>query len=108
MKRHKLGDMRGGWFVGQFEPTVLKLAACEVAVKRYRTGDCEAAHVHRLATELTLVVSGRVTMNGETFGEGDIIELAAGEPGEFRVLEDAITVVVKSPSVPSDKHVLKD
>ena len=104
MKRHRLNDMRGGWFVGQFEPTVLKLAACEVAVKRYRAGDHEPLHVHRLAVELTLVVSGRVTMNGEPFGEGDIIELAPGEPGEFRVLEDAVTVVVKSPSIPSDKH----
>lgn len=108
MKRHRLDDMRGGWFVGQFEPAALRLAACEVAVKRYRAGDHEPSHVHRLAVELTLVISGRVTMNGEAFGEGDIIELAAGEPGEFRVLEDAITVVVKSPSVPSDKHVLKD
>jgi anti-sigma factor ChrR (cupin superfamily) len=108
MRRYKLGDMRGGWFVGQFEPTVLKLPECEVAVKRYRAGDHEPTHVHRLAVELTLIVSGRVTMNGEAFGEGDIVELAAGEPCEFRVLEDAITVVVKSPSVPSDKHVLKD
>lgn len=98
--------MRGGWFVGNFEPSVLKLAECEIAVKRYRAGDREAAHVHRLATELTLIVSGRVTMNDEAFGEGDIIELAPGEAGEFRALEDAVTVVVKSPSVPSDKHVL--
>lgn len=106
MKKHRLGDMRGGWFVGQFEPSVLKLAECEVAVKRYRAGDHEPAHVHRVAVELTLVVSGRVTMNGLPFGEGDIVELAPGEPGEFRVLEDAVTVVVKSPSVASDKHVL--
>jgi len=108
MKRHKLGDMRGGWFVGNFEPTLLKLADCEVAVKRYGAGDHEPTHVHRLSVELTLIISGRVTMNGEAFGGGDIIELAPGEPGEFRVLEDAITVVVKSPSVPSDKHELKD
>jgi anti-sigma factor ChrR (cupin superfamily) len=104
MKNHKLGDMRGGWFVGQFEPVVLRLAECEVALKRYRAGDEEPSHVHRLAVELTLIVSGRVTMNGEAFGEGDIIELAPGEPGDFRVLEDTVTVVVKSPSVPSDKH----
>jgi len=107
MKKHELGDMRGGWFVGQFEPSVLKLTQCEVAVKHYRAGDREAAHVHRLATELTVIVFGRVTMNGQAFGEGDIIELAPGEPGEFRVLEDAVTVVVKSPSVASDKHVLE-
>ncbi len=104
MKRYKLDDMRGGWFVGQFEPSALKLDACEVAVKRYRAGDCEAPHVHRIAVELTLVLQGRVMMNGQPFGAGDIIELAPGETGDFRALEDAVTVVVKSPSVPSDKH----
>ncbi len=107
MKRHNLADMRGGWFVGQFEPSVLKLTECEVAVKRYSAGAREAAHVHKLATKLTLIVSGRVTMNGQVFGEGEIIELAPGEPGEFGVLEDTVTVVVKSPSVSSDKHALQ-
>jgi hypothetical protein len=94
MQTYKLSDMHGGWFVGQFEPSVLKLAECEVAVKRYRAGDHEAPHVHRLATELTLVVSGRVVMNQRSFGTGDIIVLAPGEPAEFSVLEDAVTVVV--------------
>lgn len=101
----KLKDMRGGWFVGQFEPTCLSLKECEVAVKHYRAGDAEPRHVHRIATELTLVVSGKVTFNDETFSAGDIVCLNPGEPAIFAVLEDAVTVVVKSPSVPSDKYI---
>src|SRR5690242_17609641 len=104
MRKYKLGDMRGGWFVGQFDPSVLKLDSCEVAVKRYRAGDKEPRHVHRLATELTLILSGKVRMNGQPFGDGDIVALEPGEPADFEVLEDSVTVVVKSPSVPSDKH----
>lgn len=106
MRRYALADMKGGWFVGDFTPSCLPLKECEVAVKRYRAGDREARHVHRVSTELTLIVSGRVQMNQEVFREGEIIVLAPGEPGEFRVLEDAITVVVKSPSVASDKHLV--
>lgn len=106
MQRYALSDMKGGWFVGDFTPSCLHLKECEVAVKRYRAGDREPRHVHRVSTELTLVLSGRVRMNREVFREGEIIKLAPGEPGEFDVLEDAITVVVKSPSVPSDKHLL--
>lgn len=108
MRRYALVDMKGGWFVGDFTPSCLPLKECEVAVKRYRAGEHEARHVHRISTELTVIVSGRVQMNQEVFREGEIIVLAPGEPGEFHVLEDAITVVVKSPSIPSDKYVLTE
>lgn len=104
MEVRHLKDMRGGWFVGQFEPTCLALEHCEVAVKHYRAGDTEPRHVHRIATELTLVVTGRVMLNERTLGPGDIACLAPGEAASFSVIEDAITVVVKSPSVSSDKY----
>ena len=104
MQVRNLKDMRGGWFVGQFEPTCLPLDQCEVAVKHYQAGDTESPHVHRIAKELTLVVSGRVVFNNQAFGPGDIICLDPGESTSFSVLEDAITVVVKSPSVSSDKY----
>ncbi len=104
MQLKKLGDMRGGWFVGRFEPTCLGLDQCEVAVKHYKAGDAEPRHVHLVAEELTLVVSGRVRLNDVELGPGDIARLSPGEPASFSVIEDAVTVVVKSPSVPSDKH----
>ncbi|HEY6896853.1 MAG TPA: cupin domain-containing protein [Rhodocyclaceae bacterium] len=104
MQVKKLSDMRGGWFVGRFEPTCLALNQCEVAVKKYAAGDAEPRHVHRIAEELTLVVSGRVILNDVELGPGDIACLNPGEPASFSVIEDAVTVVVKSPSVPSDKY----
>ncbi len=55
-----LNDMVGGWIVGNFEPTCLKTTACEVACKHYEAGAAEAAHVHRIATEVTLIAAGRV------------------------------------------------
>jgi hypothetical protein len=60
--------------------------------------------VHRIATELTLIASGRVTMNGRTFVAGDIIILEPGEPADFAALEATTTVVVKMPSVSGDKY----
>lgn len=104
MKIRRLEDMTGGWFVGRFQPTCLPLDQCEVAVKRYRAGESEQRHVHLIATELTLIVSGRVIINEQVFCPGDIVCLDPGEPASFSVVEDAITVVVKSPSVATDKH----
>lgn len=104
MKHARLEDMVKGWFVGDFAPSVLRTAACEVAVKRYRAGEAEAAHLHRVATEVTLILSGRVRMLGREWGEGDIITIEPGEATDFLALTDAVNVVVKLPSVAGDKY----
>lgn len=96
--------MIGGWFIGDFQPTAVQTSAFEVAVKRYKQGDREAAHHHKLAEEITVIASGRVIMCGQEFGEGAIIHLARNDSTSFEALEDTITVVVKWPSVKGDKY----
>ena len=51
MKVGKLSDMKGGWFIGNFEPSLFKTNNCEVAIKHYKKGDYESAHYHKIATE---------------------------------------------------------
>jgi quercetin dioxygenase-like cupin family protein len=101
-----MSDMVKGWFVGNFEPTALTSNQFEVGLKHYKQGDSEQRHVHKVATEITVVVSGEVRMNGETFTTGDIIVLEPGEPTDFAATTDATTVVVKTPSAPSDKYLV--
>jgi hypothetical protein len=60
--------------------------------------------VHRIATEITLIASGHVVMNGRSFGAGDIVILEPGEPADFCATEPTVTVVVKLPSVANDKY----
>lgn len=103
MRIEKLQGMKGGWFVGDFSPSVLRSPDFEVAVKRYRAGDAEARHCHRQAVELTLIVSGQVRMNGVVCGPDDIVVLEPGEWTDFTALTDAVNVVVKTPSVMGDK-----
>ena len=104
MKVSSLDDMKGGWFIGDFEPTCWRTRDFEVTCKHYEAGDVEARHVHRIATEITLIVLGQAMMNGQIFSTGDIIRLEPGEPTDFQALEDTITVVVKVPSVVGDKY----
>jgi quercetin dioxygenase-like cupin family protein len=104
MKIARLADMKGGWFAGNFEPTLLRTGAFEAACKYYPAGAVEARHVHRVATEITLVASGSVRMNGHVIGAGGIVVLEPDEPADFEALEDTITMVVKVPSVPDDKY----
>ena len=104
MTLRRLADMVGGWFVGGFEPTCWNTRACEVAYKQYEAGAVEGAHVHRVATELTLIASGRALMKGRLLVAGDIVVLQPGEAADFAALEPTTTVVVKLPSVAGDKY----
>jgi quercetin dioxygenase-like cupin family protein len=107
MKVAKLEDMVKGWFVGNFEPTLLRTNDVEVAVKEYSKGDYEAKHYHKIATEITVIVEGRVKMNGVEYAKGDIIVMEPKETTDFECLEDGTkNVVVKFPGANDDKYVL--
>jgi quercetin dioxygenase-like cupin family protein len=105
MKLAKLDEMIKGWFVGNFDPTLIRTGDVEVAVKRYEKGDYEERHYHKLATEITVVVSGRVRMNGIVYQEGDIIIVEPFEATDFEALEDAVNTVVKYPGAKNDKYI---
>jgi hypothetical protein len=93
MKVAKLEDMVKGWFVGNFDPTLIKTNDVEVAVKKYKKGDYEEKHYHKIATEITVIISGRV--------------IEPYEATDFEALEDTVNAVVKFPGASNDKY-LKD
>ena len=104
MKVFKLADMSRGWFVGDFAPSALRTQAAEVAVKSYVAGTVESRHMHKVAPEITLILSGRARMNEESFEAGDIVVIDPGDSTDFEALTDVTTVVVKVPSVAGDKY----
>ncbi len=108
MKIFKLKDMHSGWFIGNFQPSVFKTNDVEVAIKKYREGDYENAHYHKLATEYTVIVSGSVKMNNEIYSEGDVIVIEPYESTDFRAMTDVITTVVKLPGANNDKYLLNN
>lgn len=105
MKKANLESMVKGWFVGNFEPSVLKTNEVEVGVKKYKMGDCEGAHFHKIATEVTVILSGQVRMFDQIFSAGDIVTIDPGETTDFLALTDAVTVVVKCPGAKNDKYI---
>lgn len=104
MKQYRLEDMTKGWFVGAFAPTVIDTTDCEVAIKHYTAGDYEPTHHHKIAAEVTAIVSGTAAMCGREWGPGSIVLIEPGEATDFRALTDVVTVVVKMPSVAGDKY----
>jgi quercetin dioxygenase-like cupin family protein len=106
MKKFNFKNMVRGWFVGDFEPSSFKTKECEVSYRVYSKGDYEKKHLHKIATETTLITSGKVLMNGIEYGEGDIIVMEPGEATDFEALTDATNVVVKVPCVKGDKYLV--
>ena len=108
MKTAKLADMVKGWFVGNFEPTLYRTNDVEVAVKTYSAGDYESKHYHKIATEITVVQSGRVKMFEKIFSAGDIVIVEPNDATDFEALEDSVTVVVKIPGANNDKYLVEE
>ena len=107
MQKFNLENMIRGWFVGDFDPSVLKTDKAEVGVKSYKQGDYEDRHYHKIATEITVIISGKVKMNGNIYNAGDIVVIEPFEDTDFEALEDTQNVVVKIPAAKDDKYLGK-
>lgn len=108
MRVEKLSNMYKGWFVGNFEPSLYKTNDCEVAIKSYVKGDFEKKHYHKAATEITIIVEGKVRMFNKEYSKGDMLVVEPGEATSFEALEDCINVVVKLPGVNNDKYEVEE
>ncbi len=104
MKVFQLNEMVKGWFVGNFNPTVLSTNDVEVAVKKYKAGDYESSHYHKIATEITVIAHGQVKMNGVIYSSGAIIVIEPNQATDFLALTDVTTTVVKYPGANDDKY----
>jgi quercetin dioxygenase-like cupin family protein len=107
-KVDKLEKMVRGWFVGNFSPSVFKTNDVEVGVKKYKKGEYEDSHFHKVATEITLILDGKVLMNNKEYVSGDIITIEPNVATDFKALTDVTTVVVKHPGANDDKYITRE
>ena len=92
-----------GWFVGNFSPAIFPSKDFEVAVKWFKAGETEVLHKQIIATEVTVVIEGKILLGKQTFVKGDVILIPPGELAAFESLTDSVLVCVKTPSLPNDK-----
>jgi len=103
MKLAKLSEFTNGWFLGNFNPSLFKNEDFEVCVKNCKKGDVEAAHFQRVATEVTVVLSGTVRMGDHILQVDDILTIYKDEVCDFEALSDCKVLGIKFPSLPEDK-----
>ena len=107
MKVSRIEDMKGGWFIGDFDPSILRTPDFEVGYKLHKKGEEWPAHYHT-GFEYNFLMSGKMRICGQTVTAGDLFVIEPYEVAAPEFLEDCHVVVVKVPSKPGDKVIVND
>lgn len=103
MKIDHIDNFIKGWFVGNFEPSLLK-ADFEVGLHQHSAGEYHQDHFHKLGTEINVMIEGQIKINGKIFGPGDIFVFEPYEISQVEYLTNVKLIVVRNISDPNDKY----
>jgi len=106
MKRANIKDFRAGWFVGDFEPSIFKNPFFEIAHHKHTTGQETFPHYHAVTNELNYIVDGELMVSGNHFKSGDMWIYEPNEVSDVEFLTDVNLIVIRWPSIPSDKYMV--
>lgn len=70
-------------------------------------GTKESKHYHKVATEVTVLITGKAIMFGQEIVAGQVVFVSPGEATSFEALEDCVTAVVKVPGATGDKYLVE-
>jgi hypothetical protein len=104
MKIDNIKNFTEGWFIGNFEPSILKTNLFEVCYKKHYKDEQWPIHYHKIATEINYLIKGSMIIQGKQFQQGDIFTIYPNEIADPTFLEDCDLIVVKIPSIQGDKY----
>jgi dTDP-glucose pyrophosphorylase len=103
-KTWQLTNFVRGWFIGNFEPNIVKTDKYEVALLSHCKGEKWDFHYHRLADEINFLVEGRMLINERVVEKGSLFIIQKNQLTCPNFLENCKVLCIKVPSVPSDKY----
>lgn len=106
MKITRIEDYTRGWFLGDFEPSCFKTKDFEAGLLSHEKGEHWPAHYHKISTEINLLIEGEMTICGKSLTKGDLFIIEPGEIADPIFLTDCKLVVIKTPSIPTDKFII--
>lgn len=104
MQVKAISDFHRGWFIGDFEPSVLRTAGFEVGYLTHKKGEYWAPHYHAIATEINYLIRGKIGFADKIIEAGSVFVFEPNEVAAPVFLEDCELIVVKTPSCPKDKY----
>jgi quercetin dioxygenase-like cupin family protein len=106
MDVYNIKNFHNGWFIGNFDKSIFKNPFFEVAHHKLIKGYTGPLHYHKIAEEVTYIVSGRLIADGKELTPGDMFVYHPKEVSNVTFLEDTDLIVIKWPSVPTDKYLV--
>lgn len=109
MRKARIEEFFRGWFIGDFEPSILRTKDFEVGLLTHTKGEYWAPHYHKEAIEYNVLISGLMSIVHEDgsatcLAPGDVFAFEKSEISEPHFHEDCTVLVVKVPSVKGDKY----
>ena len=107
MKTYNIKDMKHGWFIGNFEPSMLKTDQFEVGHHFWKEGTSPVLHKHNVLTEYNYIVKGCVRIPGDQLlYAGSMFVFEPGDVSDISFMTDTELIVIKVPSIPNDKEII--
>ena len=106
IKVYKIEDFTRGWFIGDFEPSILKNTGMELGFMKHKKGETIKFHYHEHCTEINLLVKGKMSNCGKNIEKGDIFVFDKYSPACPIFLEDSEIVCFKSKPSNNDKIIM--
>jgi len=110
MKRYNITDMFKGWFIGNFDPSIIKTEEFEVAHHFHEAGyiDEKGSHYHKVATEVNYIIKGDVIVDGVKLTSGDFFVYEPYDNTDVQFISDTDLIVIKTPSCINDKYFVNE
>ena len=106
MKVSRIEDTEKGWFIGNFPKAAFESKDFEVSWRIHPAGESWDLHYQENATEINLLISGEMVLNGVRLSSGDVFILDPYEITDVKFIKECSVVCVKTPSIPDDKIVV--
>lgn len=97
--------MKSGWFVGDFEPSIVRTTLMDIGYLTHHPGEKWDFHTHYFSREYNFLVSGKMSINGITYKSGSKFMFDYRCMACPKFYEKCTILCVKFPSAPRDKVV---
>lgn len=104
MKIDNIKNFINGWFIGDFDPSILKTKDFEIGIKFFKKNQKPDVHFHKIATEYNYIIKGEVIINNKKLKEKDMFILYPNEIVNAKFLKNCQFLVIKVPSIKGDKY----
>jgi len=103
MKFSNINDFKNGWFLGDFEPSILHSSEIEIGHLSLKKGHKADGHFHKSHIEINYIVCGKALIGDRILNVGDFFIFEPFDKSFVEYLEDSEIIVIKNPAVKNDK-----